>query len=520
MTKKQLQCALLFSHATLIFLLIGLTHYDKLSFSILHLSALSFLALLGAFYRPRWAFWFFIGLLPLEIIFLGEDVLPIALRPYQLLGGILGVATVLNLLLDRMEIPLPEKTFADLGVFLIAIGAFVAIPFAPDQGVALKQACVVSSFMLLYALMRIYLGRGKYLRMPFLFFVLSAVLVSAYAIMQNLFFSSGRDAQMVMEARPNGTFPEADWLGMFLVFALVFVWINLSRKHVKFLVPAQYIAAFILTCALILTVARSAWLGALAAFITFFVLAIFLKRYLYVKRVFLLIFSVTLVSYGSIVLFGLTRFDLIDRVASTNTGLQEITVSCDPSHLCEGDSCSLPYYVESIDDLKQYGCKHINLEEMAVEKSAGMTVTTTDRPDPNIGIRKRIYADAWSVITKHPFTGIGWGNIGNFLGMDGAGTALNSSNLFLQIWLGSGLLGIFGILFIVYSTIRNVLFQIKSGDDTVMMYGVFVLSISAAILVPNLFNAGALLGFFWLYLALTQVSWLRKSEREERSCSA
>ena len=48
----------------------------------------------------------------------------------------------------------------------------------------------------------------------------SATVVGLYAIIQNILYKNGGLHMEVMPGRPNATFAEADWLGMYLVFVI------------------------------------------------------------------------------------------------------------------------------------------------------------------------------------------------------------------------------------------------------------------------------------------------------------
>ena len=55
---------------------------------------ISILALCVALYRPRWIFFLFVSLVPLENIILVSGFLPLQLRPYQFAGVILALAVI------------------------------------------------------------------------------------------------------------------------------------------------------------------------------------------------------------------------------------------------------------------------------------------------------------------------------------------------------------------------------------------------------------------------------------------
>ena len=99
--------------------------------------------------------------------------------------------------------------------------------------------------------------------------------------------------------------------------------------------------------------------------------------------------------------------------------------------------------------------------------------------------------------------GVGWGSIGKILGADERGASLNASNIFLEIWLGSGLIGL--LCFIIF--LGNILLKtakafISTQDFDAKIFSVFILSTLSGLIVFNLFNSGILLGFFWVFLGV------------------
>jgi O-antigen ligase len=99
--------------------------------------------------------------------------------------------------------------------------------------------------------------------------------------------------------------------------------------------------------------------------------------------------------------------------------------------------------------------------------------------------------------------GIGWGSIGNILGQDERGAGLNSSNIFLEIWLGSGILGFLAFLAVwVYIPFRTVLNFARTINSEEKAFAIFSLTAWLGLTIANLFNAGILLGFLWLFIAI------------------
>jgi O-antigen ligase len=313
-----------------------------------------------------------------------------------------------------------------------------------------------------------------------------------------------------MPGRPNGTFAEPDWLGFFTVTLLVLASAALYRaikdgeQGGTLRLPRIFSLASLLipiSMVLILTVSRSAWLAALVALSVWTVTVLVIQGRT-VLRPLLQTTELAVIAFGLalfiVVDIPLTRFDLLNRAESTATGFQEITVACETF-------VALPTQIGGVEELSTYGCWHINLEERATLEAAGRSIQLTHRPDPNIVIRSEIYRKTWTEIRTHLVFGIGWGNIGDVLGRDEHGAAYNASNVWLEVALGAGLLGLVGLAGALGSILwRGVqLIPRLSTDDQVAAASVpIAFSILAAFLVFNLFNAGLLIGFVWVFLAM------------------
>ena len=158
--------------------------------------------------------------------------------------------------------------------------------------------------------------------------------------------------------------------------------------------------------------------------------------------------------------------------------------------------------------------KPIDLEEVEKEKTAGNIIKEIYRNDPNVNIRNEIYQKSWEQIKKHLFLGIGWGNIGFILGKNQQGTTLNSSNIFLEVWLGAGIIGL--LIFAVswfYPLIKAIKRFFSTEDLLFQTCLIFIILSWLALTIPNLFNSGIMLGFFWLFWGVSFIFInLRKSE--------
>ncbi len=472
----------------------------------------SFVLFLFALYRPAWAFLLFVALLPLETVDLGSSVFSgITLRPYQWLMVLLFLALIVRFILKKLPFQLFRPKIFDLLPVLFALSAFFGALGGGDASRALKQAVIVSSFVALYFLGRIFFRTPFDVAQALPFFLLSSAIVLGYALFQNIQFLLGKESFQVMIGRPNATFPEADWLGMFvlicigvLVGLLSFVIHRFEQKtqstaRLFVLIPLLALSFVVL----VLTVARSAWLG--VAFMLFvFSLGFFFsysrQNILHAaKKTFFLdgiLFGTFVVACGLVAFFHLSPFQFFNRIQSTGTGLQKITISCDTEK-------SLPDKIGSTEELTGFDCRHIALEEIDKERSEGRFVTEIYRNDPNISIRKETYKTVWEVLKNHPVLGIGWGNIAASLGTDEHGSSLNSSNMFLEIWLGSGLIGLVSFTIFWFVLLGASFVQYWKDDDRGdRLFALSIGSILIGTTIFNLFNAGLLLGFFFLMLSI------------------
>lgn len=480
---------------------------------------LSLLTLLIALYRPRWVFFVFVALLPLENIILASGFIPLQLRPYQFAGAILAAAALLLLGFKKLKFEFLRPRWIDWLVLSLSPLGFLALINAPNKSITLKLDLVLVSYILVYYLVRNFIRNKKDLLKTAFFWIGAWLVVLIYGFYQVFANKFGKNSFEVMFGRPNSTFAEADWLGIYLIFALAaFLSVNLfevSPRIKRGLAAIIYIFLFFNITLLILTLSRSAWIGAAAVIIIFLLLNLFAKEKNTARfhpRKFLLsacAMAVTIfLALFSIYFFELSKFDLGDRARSTATSEQKITIACEKN-------VPLPQTISSTAELAKFGCRHINLEEIDSEKNQGRIVTEIFRRDPNVMTRSAIYRKSWEIIREHPILGVGFGTITQSLGADERGAGLNESNLFLQIWAGCGILGlvafitVIGYLFI-YSfrrlspicPLNKIIGCPVIKDDFEKVLSIFMVLAILALLIPNLFNAGLLMGLFWLGLAV------------------
>jgi hypothetical protein len=554
------------------FALIILQNYNKLPLGKGDFVFLSILALLVALYKPRWIFFLFVGSLAFENIILASGFLPVQLRPYQFLGGVLILAIAILFVSKQLKFKILKPTWIDWTIFSLVPLSFLSLLNSPVKNISLKNNLVLASFILLYFLIRNFLrNRSDLLKTAFFFFG-SFFVVATYGFYQvfaDKFLAyrqaGGAKSFEVMFGRPNSTFAEPDWLGIYLGFALavflgfIFYFSRhkqktfLSRKYVLFVLDVLVFLDIIL---IILTLSRSAWVGS-AAVIFFYLLTLMPKHgpasdgkhipgWKGFYREAIIVLSIIVLSFVAIHFGKISKFDILDRARSTATNEQKITIACE-------NGATIPQIVSSTDELRKYDCRHINLEEIDSYKSQGKIVAETFRQDPNVMTRSAIYQKSWKIISEHPLLGVGFGTITQSLGTDERGTGLNESNVFLQVWAGCGILGlavfiaIFGYLFFYafrrvspicplnkligcpvacpvpitvekdtpQKTVRRSRFNLfvlnkrstsqdwcGVKDNFEKTLHVFAVLGMLALIIPNLFNAGLLMGLFWLGLAV------------------
>jgi len=485
--------------------------------------------LILALYRPGWTFLFFIGAVALENLNLAPEVLGIAIRPYQFFAALIIVALLFREFQKKNPVKFPKFNWADWAVLIFALASFLSALFAIEKGIAFKQSLVALSFIAIYFLVRAFVQNISDVKKIMPFFLSSSLVILIYGIWQNVRFAKGLEHFEVMPGRPNATFAEADWYGIFLVFVIAVVYsfiyrisredgfeiknqkskIKITNQNVKlFLSYALLVLTFVV---LILTVARSAWLGAAIVTVGFLKQILFfdswkIKESQWRKTGYAAfgIFVAFALALGVVKIFHLSSFELGNRAQSV-AGLQEITVSC------EKENFGISKNIKNISELAIYGCAHIKLEEIEKEKAKGNFVSTVLRPDPNVGVRAEIYRKSWNEIKNNPVFGIGWGNIGKILGTDERGASFNSSNIFLEVWLGSGVIGLISFIFIFGYILTQSLVLFYKSDEDGKIVAVFAALGAFAIIVPNLFNAGIFLGFLWAYLGVA-VSLLNREK--------
>ncbi len=486
----------------LCFVLASISFQPNFSLDEVHLIFYSFLLFLVCLYRPAWSFLLLVTLLPLETTNLLPASLGLALRPYQLLTLVLALALLVQLLTKKISWPLFSLTRVDWGVVFLGIGSLLAVVGALDPAMAMKSTLILASFGGLYLIMRYFLSQSALRGQTVLALSIGTSVVFLMALWQNVASLRGWNSYMVMEGRPNSTFFEADWLGLFSALIILFctagVWYSFKKKYHRrevFGFIALMVLLFVSWMVLLLTVARSAWLATVVGLAVLFIGGVYSVMQGWWKRKLLLTTStvVALTAISALVIVtatGLTRFDISQRVASTATGEQLITVACATKTI-------LPENISSLEALSAYGCQHIRLEEKEMLAQSGMSIQEVKRIDPNFNTRSEIYKKTFTLIQAHSLLGIGGGNSALVLGTDERGANLNASNLFLETWLSMGLMGLLALLAILGLLLVSFINECRRGSEKHLLG----LALLFSLIVFNLFNAGMLLGVFFGLLA-------------------
>lgn len=475
------------------------------------------LTLAFALYRPGWAFLFLVGTIALENINLAPESLGFMIRPYQFIGGLVFLAVAIRFFSKRLYFQPVKLSWTDWLVFLIPLASLLHLFNLSDPKAGIKFALILFSFAILFLLAKNYIRTVADLKKILPFFFGSSLVIIFYGFWQNIRFAQGLNSFAVMPGRPNGTFTEPDWLGMYLVlilsgcYALVYFFSSRADsplgtadcpRALKFIALFLFLASCF--ALLVLTVARSAWLAALGVTILFLLIIFtglklnFRKwRWKETVKIKIYIIAAFILSLTAVYFFHLTTFQLFNRVQSIGTGEQKITIAC------PGDiDAAIPKTIIDEKEYTRYNCRHINLEEIESEKTKGNIITEVYRKDPNVNARAEVYKKSWAEIKAHPILGIGWENIGAVLGRDGRG--LNSSNIFLETWLGSGIIGFAGLVVILSNIfIQAIIGFCKETNTEQKTFALFVILSWTGIIIFNLFNAGIMLGFFWVWIGIS-----------------
>lgn len=517
---------LILANIFLVFILILLSNLDILPLQMGDFVFFTTLILAFALYRPGWAFLFFIGTIALENIDLAPEKLGITLRPYQLIGGLLFLSVAVRFFSKKLYFKPAKLNLTDYLIFLIPLAGLLNLFKSPNPGAGLKFALILFSFTIIYLLTKNYIQNIYDLKKSLSFFFGATLIVILYGFWQNIRFSRGLNSFSVMPGRPNATLTEPDWLGLFLIvviagiYALIYLFTQKtdleSKLKRQLALGFSYLYLILAFALIILSVSRSAWIGVIVM-TGLFLFAIFTDlrfnfrswQWKITAKIKLGIIGAFLIALSTVYILHLTTFQLWSRAVSSG-GVQKITISC-------LEKIVLPEKILAVEELSAFNCRHINLEEIGAEKEQGRFVTEIDRNDPNVSVRAEVYGKGLLQLKMHPILGIGWENIPLMLGKDARGVSLNSSNIFLETYLGSGILGFLSLVMIFSSIfIQTISVFFREKDLEKKAFVLFVMLSGIGIIIFNFFNAGIMLGFFWVWLAIASVPKSEKLPKDLR----
>ncbi|MBD3300572.1 MAG: hypothetical protein GF347_04420 [Candidatus Moranbacteria bacterium] len=420
---------------------------------------------------------------------------------------------------------------------LLVLFSFIALFNAYNFSYSLKQTIVFILVVFITFLIYWWIKSKKYgLERVVKAFIFASFPILAFSIYQNVAFEKGLESFQIMAARPNGTFFEPDWLGMYLVFLIALVVPILLNQFSSFKKQLQkeekreesfdleeknrldkkalleflnvrvapvwiMIILYLAFITLIISVARAAWVSVIlmfGGFLIFSILSLFFKRInfkVFLNSLFVFLMSLVIfgLALGSVLVFNLTRFNLNDRFVSIFTREHIITVAE------RGD--------ESF---------KINLEEIEYYKKLGYRVVEKMISDENIEIRESVYDSNWELVKQSPILGQG----------QGATTArrdylYNASNVFWEWWISAGLGGlVVFVLLLSRLIIRNLQYlsgrekrlvkEIKrisiiegeSNYHKLYIYNQMIVMVIIGLVVANWFNSGIFFMPMWLCLAV------------------
>lgn len=485
--------------------IIVLGHIGAFPFSVIWGVVISLALSVLAFFHPRIMFGVFFASIVFERIpvFVIEGM---DFRWYQIEAVSLAVGLLLRWISGKENI---RNFLSSLGwIDLVIGGIFVSSSISAliNKGFSVQQTLVLGSFIFIYFLVRFGIRGKEDILRYFPFLTGSFFIVAIYGIVQNILFLGGWVSGEVMLGRPNATFAEADWLGIYVgvgvIFSAISIFLSIITPPRNFLMKGiSYILSYEIFLlggiVLLLTMARSAWLATILGLLAVGGVLLWKRGFRVTLHWGKNIALAGIFVLGIVLVSRLTPFELGNRVQSIGTGLQEITIACVKGY----DKERIPRVIDNKEELDLYGCQHINLEEIESYSYNGYEIQKVFRKDPSTGVRKNIWSTALEIIQKNIFWGIGWGNIGTYLGTDDYGVTLNSSNIFLEFWLGSGVIGVvfFGFLFgyILTGLLRKLaLDDIENQSVVLGLFGVGVV-----ILISNMFNSGHFLAIFWVWMA-------------------
>lgn len=425
-----------------------------------------------------------------------------SLRPYQVAAVLLLVFVAYfyfkgKIKTDELLIPFRPPVSKLLAVYFVV--SLASLVNSPDLKNGFQETIVLLSFLFIYWLVIFFIKNKDDVKNLFYVILSSGLFAAVFGLIQAVVYKTGLEFIEVMPGRPNSILPEPDWFGFFMVFVLAVlvssrfigrqkiaasdVGQNVDRQPIIFSFLGNryfsYVLELLFYISIILTIARASWLAAIAV-IGLYLLLTFLDK----ENRFTLAFSrgvkvllIFAVSLGIIYAFNLTPFPLKNRLLSIVTRQEIHAVTTDPK---TGKEISI-----AKEDIESYKKRGIEVKEKKVD-------------DVNILRRTESFTNSSDIILRHPLLGIGYGGIETYFG-----EGVNANNIFMEIWAATGIIGLIVFSLIFYCIFRDWLFYyFKKINNENRVYLFFVILGFAAIIIPNIFNSGLFLGFFWVYLGV------------------
>ncbi len=322
----------------------------------------------------------------------------------------------------------------------------------------INQSFIKSAIALLYLILFIIIFYGirnkNQLYNVFKTLFYSTGVLILIGVYEGIAFKFGWNTFTVFDGRVDSLLPEPNWLAMFLtiIYAILLpIQLNLQKKW-----SLWYLMLGLLFI-VIASLTRASWLA------IFIITGIFFLRNIIwgdkKKNLLKYMTSIAITIFLAVILSqtGITGFNLKDRALSIFTQ-------------------DMVYYDKEITQYNQDEEISKNIEK-----------------DINIIKRQDDYNNALEIGTEYFLTGVGFNGYEHRVG-DGR----NASNLFLGVFVSSGIIGV-SILFTIFYTLVKQSFFFYSSDTKLSN---IILNIILAITITGMFNDPYLMGFLWIILAI------------------